>query len=52
MTSPPDRVAMAAQVAGLTLSLTNLTEPSRNPTFTPPGWKEPAPMRVATENGL
>ncbi len=45
-TSPPDAVAMAAQVVGLTLSLMNLTEPSRKPTFTPPGWFELAPIRV------
>ena len=38
MTSPPALVAIAPQVAMLTLFLMNLTEPSRNPTFTPPGW--------------
>ena len=30
-------VAMARQAAGLTLSLMNFTEPSRNPALTPPG---------------
>ena len=37
MTSPPALVASEPQVARLTLSLTNLTEPSRKPTFTRPG---------------
>ena len=32
--------------ARLTLSLMNLTEPSRNPTFTPPEWFELAPIMV------
>jgi hypothetical protein len=34
---------MAAQVCQFTLSLTNRTVPSRNPTFTPPEWFELAP---------
>ena len=28
------------------MSLMNLTEPSRNPTFTPPGWFDWAPIMV------
>ena len=46
MTSPLAFVATAHQVCWLTLSLMNLTEPSRNVTFTPPGWFELAPMMV------
>ena len=43
MTSPPALVAMAPQMFSETLSLTNLTEPSRKPTFTPPEWFDWAP---------
>src|SRR4051812_40260809 len=43
-TSPPSLVAMAHQVAELMLSLTNLTDPSRKSTPTPPGWYELAVM--------
>src|SRR3954453_5998309 len=46
MTSPPAMVARAPQVAGLTLSLMNLTEPSQKATFTPPGGFDWAPIIV------
>ena len=36
--------AMAHQVVGLMVFLMNLTEPSKNVTFTPPGWFETAPI--------
>ena len=40
MTSRPEYVATAHQVSWLMLSLTNRTEPSSIPTFTPPEWYE------------
>ena len=46
MTSPPALVAIAPQVWRLTESLMNLTEPSQNPTFTPPEWYDWAPIIV------
>ena len=46
MTSPPALVAMAPRCWRLMLSLMNLTEPSRNPTFTPPEWFDWAPIIV------
>src|SRR5262249_26008023 len=46
MTSPPAMVPRAPQVPGLMLSLMNLTEPSQNDTFTPPGWFDWAPTIV------
>ena len=47
ITSPPALVAMAHQVRGSTPSFTKRTEPSRKPTFTPPGWNELAPTHTA-----
>ena len=47
ITSPPALVAIAHQVRGATPSFTKRTEPSRNPTFTPPGWNELAPTQTA-----
>ncbi len=47
--SPPALVAIALQVARLTLSLTNRTEPSSIPTLTPPEWYELAPTIVPTD---
>ena len=44
MTSPPAMVATEPQVWRLVLSFMNFTEPSRKPTFTPPGWYELAPI--------
>ena len=38
MTSPPARVPRANQVVRLIEFLMNLTEPSQNVAFTPPGW--------------
>src|SRR5262249_11730515 len=48
-TSPPALVAIAHQTAVLTVYLINRTEPSMNPTFTPPGWNELVPMIAWSE---